>query len=50
MQRIAEQLSIVVFWEFDLCGVLHDSVGEFESLNEWDDLFVAAKAAPFLLS
>ena len=37
-----ELLSNVVFSGTELGGLLHDSVGEFDSLNEWDDLLVAA--------
>ena len=37
-----ELLSNVVFSGTELGGVLHDSVGEFDSLNEWDDLLVAS--------
>ena len=40
--QISELLSNVVFSGTELGGVLHDSVGEFDSLNEWDDLLVAS--------
>jgi len=33
---------MLCFEELSLGGLLHDSVGEFDSLNQWDDLLVAA--------
>ncbi len=39
-----------MFYGIDLGGFLHDSVDEFDSLNEWDDLLVAVESSPFPFS
>jgi len=47
--RKGELLSNVVFSGTELGGFLHDSVGEFYSLNEWDDFLVTVEPSPSFL-
>jgi hypothetical protein len=49
LAAFCEILSNIVVWDFELGGVLQDSIDEFLSLQEGHDVLMTVEATPSLL-